>query len=309
MLNLAFLNRRHLLVSILACVAFVLGAKNAAAEIPPTPFVPVPIPAWAPYKEGVAEINNTKIYYRDSGGEGMPVFLLHPVTGSALVWSYQQPALVKAGFRVIAYSRRGHYGSASLNPEDAGIPSRDLDALADHLNIKRFAMLGTAAGTAVAIDYAIERSDRLTAMIVAAGSYLETEEPEYKKINQHSRIAGFNNLPPSFRELSPSYRAANIEGTKAWEDVEHKSITGTVRGFKSAHRLNWANLAKIKAPTLFIAGGADLAAPPTMMRVFAQHVPNADMVVIPDVGHSAYWELPDVFNAHVVNFLRKHSPK
>lgn len=280
---------------------------NAVAGIPDTPFVPMPVPAWAPYKEGVAEVNGTTLYFRDSGGTGAPVVLAHPVTGSALVWSYQQPALVQAGYRVIAYSRRGHYGSAAANPDDAGIPAQDLKALADFLGIQRFFLVGTAAGTAMAVDFAMDHSDRLFGLVLAAGSYLATEEPEYQKMNEHSRIKDFNSLPPSFRELSPSYRAANLEGTKQWEAVEHASITGNVRGFKSANKLNWLNLQRIKTPTLFIAGGADLAAPPTMMRVFAQHVPNAEMIIIPNVGHSVYWELPTVFNGHIIEFLKKTS--
>ena len=41
-------------------------------------------------------------------GGGQPIVLLHPATGSGLIWAYQQPAFVKAGYRVIAYSRRGY---------------------------------------------------------------------------------------------------------------------------------------------------------------------------------------------------------
>jgi pimeloyl-ACP methyl ester carboxylesterase len=60
-------------------------------------------------------------------------------------------------------------------------------------------------------------------------------------------------------------------------------------------------------PTLFIAGGADLAAPPTMMRMVAGHVPGADMVVMSDVGHSGYWEQPEAFNRIVLDFIGRQS--
>lgn len=266
----------------------------------------MPIPTWMPYKEGVAEVNGAKLYYRDSGGAGIPVFLMHPVTGSALVWSYQQPALVQAGYRVIAYSRRGHFGSSPADPQNGGVPSRDLVALADFFKIDRFAIVSSAAGTAIALDFAMDYSDRLLALIVAAGSYLDTDEPEYQKVLQHARIPEFNSIPPAHRELGPSYRAANIEGTKAWVELEHQALSGNKLGPKPANKLNWANLARIHAPTLFIAGGADLAAAPTMMRLVAERVPGARMVVMSDVGHSPYWELPAAFNALVLDFLGKH---
>lgn len=280
--------------------------SSADAAIPSSSFVPVSPPAWLPYQEGVAEINGARLYYRDSGGDGIPVFLMHPVTGSALVWSYQQPALVQAGYRVIAYSRRGHFGSSPADPQDGGVPSRDLAALANFFRINRFAIVSSAAGTAIALDFAMDNSDRLMALIVAAGSYLDTDEPEYQNILEHVRVQGLNSMPSFFRELSPSYRAANIEGTQAWEQLEHLALSGNKIGPKPANKINWTTLACIHAPTLFIAGGADLAAPPTMMRLVAERVPNARMVVMPDVGHSPYWEQPDAFNTLVLDFLRQH---
>lgn len=269
-------------------------------------FVPVPIPEWMPYKEGTVKVDGASLYYRDSGGDGIPIILVHPVTGSALVWSYQQPAFVKAGYRVIAYSRRGHYGSTPALPENPGVPSHDLRALADALGLGRFILLGSAAGTAHALDFAMDHSDRLRAMIVAAGTYLYAEEPEYRPLLDRLRVDGFNDLPGSFRELSPAYRAANPEGVRAWQELEHKAITGTYRGTTFANPLTWTTLARINTPTLFIAGGADLHAPPTLMREVTRRVPNARMLVMSDTGHSPYWEEPEVFNAHVLDFLRAH---
>jgi pimeloyl-ACP methyl ester carboxylesterase len=42
------------------------------------------------------------------------------------------------------------------------------------------------------------------------------------------------------------------------------------------------------------------------MRLFAQEVPGSHFVAIPDSGHSAYWERPDLFNAAVLDFLARH---
>src|SRR5687768_8088012 len=53
----------------------------------------VPIPPRAPVKEALATLRDTRLWYWDTGGEGEPVVLLHPATGSGLIWQYQQPAL------------------------------------------------------------------------------------------------------------------------------------------------------------------------------------------------------------------------
>ena len=75
------------------------------------PYKPVPIPAQVAAKEGLAQLADTRLFYWDTGGDGQPIVLMHPASGSALIWGYQQPVFAKAGYRVIAYSRRGHNGS------------------------------------------------------------------------------------------------------------------------------------------------------------------------------------------------------
>jgi pimeloyl-ACP methyl ester carboxylesterase len=48
-------------------------------------------------KEALATLPDTRLWYWDTGGDGTPVVLVHPATGSALIWGYQQPAFAKAG--------------------------------------------------------------------------------------------------------------------------------------------------------------------------------------------------------------------
>ena len=59
----------------------------------------VAIPEQLPAREGVAEIPGAKLGYWDTGGAGAPILLLHPASGSARVWLYQQPVFAKAGYR------------------------------------------------------------------------------------------------------------------------------------------------------------------------------------------------------------------
>ena len=53
--------------------------------------------------------------------------------------------------------------------------------------------------------------------------------------------------------------------------------------------------------------GADLLAPPALMWIWAQHVKDAQWVVVPDAGHAVAWEQPEQFNAHLLQFLRGRS--
>src|SRR5918999_6295286 len=90
------------------------------------PMVPVPVPEQIPANEGIAELPGTRLGYWDTGGDGNPVVFLHPASGSALIWLYQQPVFAHAGYRVIAYSRRNYYNSELAHEDNPGIASEDL---------------------------------------------------------------------------------------------------------------------------------------------------------------------------------------
>src|SRR5262249_24869848 len=107
-LTCARLARARLIAASLAvfCVAFVFcvaSIETARSQSVANPSAPVPIPAPVAAKWAVAEIPDTRLWYWDTGGSGAPIVFLHPATGSALIWGYQQPVFAKAGYRVIAY--------------------------------------------------------------------------------------------------------------------------------------------------------------------------------------------------------------
>jgi pimeloyl-ACP methyl ester carboxylesterase len=46
--------------------------------------------------------------------------------------------------------------------------------------------------------------------------------------------------------------------------------------------------------------------PPPIMRMFAARVKGSKSVVVPEAGHSAYWEQPEIFNRTVLDFIATH---
>jgi pimeloyl-ACP methyl ester carboxylesterase len=270
------------------------------------PMTPVPLPPQVPAKEGIAELPGTRLGYWDTGGEGAAILLLHPATGSALIWGYQQPVFAQAGYRVIAYSRRGHHNSAPVAKDNPGTAVADLHNLVGHLGVGKFHVVGSAAGCSVAIDYALSYPERLLSMTLASGIG-GVRDPDYLKASEGLRPEGFNAMPAEFRELGPSYRAANPEGVKAWRDLEHRAVTGNRLGQKPANEMTWARLRQLPVPTLLITGDADLWQPPALMRLFSRNIPNSELLIVSEAGHSVYWERPDVFNSAVLDFIGRHS--
>jgi pimeloyl-ACP methyl ester carboxylesterase len=266
------------------------------------PMKPVPIPAQVPAKEGMAQIPDTRLWYWDTGGQGVPIVLLHPATGSALIWGYQQPMFAKAGYRVIAYSRRGYYNSAPYDPNNPGIGSEDLRHLADFLGLGRFHVVASAAGGSIASDFAFSYQERLLSLTISSNSF-GVREGEIAKAAGLIRPKGFDQLPPDFREIGPSYRAANPEGVKAWLELEHKALIGPRVSQTLKNKITQAKLKELKLPTLLITGPADLYTPPSISRVIAAEIPNSRVTLIPEAGHSPYWEQPELFNRAVLEFI------
>jgi pimeloyl-ACP methyl ester carboxylesterase len=270
------------------------------------PMKPVPIPAQVPAKDAVAQLLDTQLWYWDTGGQGAPIVLLHPATGSALIWLYQQPVFAKAGYRVIAYSRRGYYNSAPYDRNNPGIGSEDLRHLADVLGLKRFHVVASAAGGSIASDFAFSYQDRLLSLTISSNSF-GVRDGEIAKAAGSIRPKGFDQLPPEFREIGPSYRAANPEGVKAWVELEHKALIGPEFRQTLKNQITQAKLKELKLPTLLITGVADLYTPPSIARMIAAEIPNSRFVLMPESGHSPYWEEPELFNRAVLDFLASHS--
>lgn len=281
------------------------GPAHAAANVS-DPMIPVPLPAQVPAKEGIAQLPGTRLGYWDTGGDGQPIVLLHPATGSSLIWGYQQPVFAKAGYRVIAYSRRGHHNSDPVPRENPGSASGDLHNLVEFLGLRKFHAVGSAAGCSVANDYAHSHPDRLFSMTLACGLSGITDR-EYVSASESLRPKGFDDMPADFREISPSYRVANPAGAKQWLDLEHKAVTGNRVGQRPANTITFASLEKMQVPTLLIAGDADLWQPPAMTRMIARRIPNSELVIVPEAGHSIYWERPDIFNSAVLDFIGRHA--
>lgn len=288
--------------------AGLLAPSAAAQRAVPDPFKPVAVPKQAPVTEGIASLPGTKLWYWDTGGKGQPIVLVHPATGSGLVWVYQQPALAKAGYRVIGYSRRGHYRSEPADKASAGHPSEDLKNLMDHLKVDRFHAVAAAAGCSVTLDFAMSYPNRLRSMVLSAGAFgtLASKEKDYGDMTRAVGVKGLAQMPPEFREIGPAYRAANQAGLKEWIELEHKALNGNRQGPTNQNEFTFAKLKEVKTPTLLLAGGADLLAPSPLHRLMASHMARAVVQVIAESGHSIYWEQPDAFNSAVLAFVRKH---
>ena len=256
-------------------------------------------------REKYADLSGVRIWYKDTGGNGVPIVFLHSSTGSSQNWENQIPAFTAAGYRFIAFDRRGWGRSVSEAGAPLGTAPDDLHNLMKYLGIDQFHLMGTAGGGIVALDYALSFPEQLRSLVVA-NSIGGVQDQDYLELGRRLRPPQFDALPPDLRELGPSYRAANAEGTRRWIELERMSRRNGEAAQPLRNQMTFSLLESIKVPTLFITGDADLYAPPPVLQFFTARIKNSESMVIPDAGHSAYWEKSEIFNQAVLDFVRKH---
>lgn len=273
----------------------------------------IPVPEQVPATEGFADTPGVKLWYWDTGGEGETIVLLHPWSQSSLVFKYQQPALAKAGYRVVALSRRGAYKSPRSPEGDNTSAAEDVLNLVDFLGIDKFHLVGCAAGGVTALYFACAYQERLLSLVMSGTIGLPTEEEwssAFDLMRMSDQAIGDERgmQPVAVREMGGSYRFGNPDGAREWAALEELArpnglYSGQPWGPKD---VTWEVMEAMAVPTLLATGEADGGAPPAMQRMFAQHIPNHELQIISEAGHASYWEQPEVFNDMILGFVGRN---
>jgi pimeloyl-ACP methyl ester carboxylesterase len=143
--------------------------------------------------------------------------------------------------------------------------------------------------------------------LTVSSNQFGVRDGDIAKAAAYIRPKGFEEMPAEFRELGPSYRAANPEGTKLWMELEHRALIAAPVRQTLANEITQARLATLKVPAQVISGDADLSTPPSIARMLAAAIPGSELVVVPESGHSVYWERPDIFNQAILDFIGRHA--
>lgn len=307
--------RRRQLLGLTASAALLPSLASARAMPAGDCPVPAPVPAsprWhdpppqAPAAARLHRLRQVRLFAWDTGGPGEAIVLLHPMTGSHAVWPYQQPVFAAAGYRVIGYSRRNFFQSDAHMGATPAADAQDLRELLDQLAIDRAHLVASAAGAFTALDFAALHTGRVRSLVLASSLALARTAQD-RAMLAGLLPEGWEKLPPEFRELGPSYRAANPAGVRRWVELQSQARHGPPQargGPRPSAMLDPASL----PPVLAMGGDADLYAPPPLIRAFSRHVRDCEVAIFAEAGHALFWEQPEGFNARVLSFLRRIGP-
>lgn len=123
--------------------------------------------------DGFVDLCGLSFHYRDWGGRGEPLLLLHGLASNARIWDLTAPLLARR-FRVLALDQRGH-GLSDKPDEGYDIQSvtGDLQAFIQALSLERPGLVGHSWGANVALQFAVDQPDATSWLVLVDGGFLE----------------------------------------------------------------------------------------------------------------------------------------
>jgi pimeloyl-ACP methyl ester carboxylesterase len=260
------------------------------------------------------------------GGE--PVFLLHGTPGSRIGPLPRQGLLYRLGVRLITYDRPGYGGSDRHIGRQVQDVAADVLAIAEHLGLERFAVVGRSGGGPHALACAALLPDRVTRAAVLVGlapreadglnwfaGMTESNIAEYM-IATHGRSWLAAHLEPTIHKIKDDpvhlvntlYHALTNDDRRVVADTGIRTML--VKNYAEALRTSpggwiddaiafcspWGfDPADISVPVYLWHGEDDVFSPVSHSIWLAARIPTATMTVQPGVAHfHALRVLPDL---------------
>ncbi|WP_185020678.1 alpha/beta fold hydrolase [Histidinibacterium lentulum] len=242
--------------------------------------------------------------------DGPVVVLIHGLGWDALsLWRGTIAALSEAGFRVLAPDMRGVGATPATEAAySIDLYAADVVAALQTLGVTRLAFAGFSLGAPVAAAAAL-RHGGASALVLACGGLSSSPQAEAGTENMLARVATLSArefameqaeaiFHPAWAEAHPGAVAAFIERRTAMDQ------DALFRAFRSARGIDLrASVAGLGVPVQVIAAAEDSFITVEALRAIADGIPGARFAVLPDCGHMAPVERPDLFEPLLAEFL------
>lgn len=261
-----------------------------------------------------------EVHYEDHG-RGLPVVLIHGWPLSSRSWESQVPALVEAGYRVIAYDRRG-FGSSSQPWEgyDYDTFAADLDALLEHLAIQDATLVGFSMGGGEVVRYiGTYGTDRVSKAVLAAavppylykcddnpdGGLDDATIEQFQDGVKGDRLAFLDGFTTTFFSAGEDLLVSEAQRWYARDIAAFASPKGTLDCIDAFGRTDFRDdLAKIDVPTLILHGDSDAIVPFEVSgKRSHEDIAGSQLVLVEGGPHGLNVTHADQFNKALLDFL------
>ena len=269
-------------------------------------------------KTSTEEVN---IFYEDFG-KGQAVILIHGWPLSHRMWEYQIEDIVNAGFRCIAYDRRG-FGESDKpwGKYDYDTLASDLNNLIDHLELTDAILVGFSMGGGEVArfigNYGTGKIAK-TALISAVPPFMlkTSDNPDgldkevfegFKKNIRDDRagfLAGFGDKFVNYSDNKEKISKDQVHLN--WSIACKASPKATIDCVNSFGLTDFReDLKKFDVPTLVVHGDADQIVPIEIAGKKSKDlIENAKYEVIKEAPHGLVFTHKKEFNKILIDFLK-----
>ena len=228
----------------------------------------------------------------ESAGDGPPIVLVHGLSATRRNVVQGSRALLKRGYRLIAYDARGH-GSSSPGPSyDYPELVDDLEAVLAQLELERPALVGSSMGAATTMAFALERPERVAALVQITPAYTgyartgDVDGDSWERmaaglenggVEAFVDVAQPQGLPEKWREIAREATRQRME--------RHENPAAVAQALRQIPRsIAWKGLEPLEhlqVPVLIVGSRdeADQLHPLGVAEEYARRLPHAELVV------------------------------
>ncbi len=264
-----------------------------------------------------AEINNNKIAYRQFGN-GAPLFFVNRFRGIMDTWDPLFLDSLAEKNTVILFDYPGIGSSEGELPLDIVEVASTVPALADHLGIDKFNVLGWSYGGLVAQAVTFQNQERvLKTVLIGTNPPGENAIPIEQVFFDHA-LKPINDLEDEYYLFfepasEKSRQAAQESHDRIGQRLERSLIpstmeifqryiagSGTMKEDKLSFREGYKTL---KSPVLVISGDHDISFATENWFPLLRNAPTMQHIILNDAGHGPQHQYPELTAGYINLFL------
>lgn len=262
-----------------------------------------------------------RLHVEDSGGDGRPVVLIHGWPLSAEAWKPQVAALRDAGYRVVAYDRRG-FGRSEKPADgyDYDTLTDDLAALMEQLDLQDATLVGFSMGGGEVARYIPRHgAERLRSVVFASavppylmktddnpdGPLTKEKADKFEKDLKADRDAFFDQFTKDFFTANDEMKVSEDERKAAIALCKQSSEAAALGCMKAWATTDFRDdLKQVKVPTLVLHGDGDGVVPfEGSGKRTHEAIAQSELSVLKDAPHGCNASHTDAFNKALIDFL------
>jgi pimeloyl-ACP methyl ester carboxylesterase len=266
-----------------------------------------------------AKLGDVEIEY-ELAGAGDPIVFVHAGVFADWFGPFSREPALRANHRVLNYHRAGYAGSSSAPPPHSiAQQSAQLQALLNHLELKRVNLVGHSSGGAIAIQLALDAPGLVKSLVL-----LEPAIPMPGAANPgiaaamqlHARADTAGAIDTFMRAVAgPDYRGpldARLPGAFAQGVADADTFFRQELPAVRAWIFTREDAKKLTMPVLAVLGERSDAVSPTWRRrhdLLLESVPHIESFTLPGATHLMHLEAPDALARRMSAFYARDAQR